>query len=197
MRNFIIDTDTASDDAVALVMALRQPDIDVKAITVVAGNVPLDMGVQNALYTVELCGADTPVYAGRAKPLLRELETAQDVHGRDGMGDIGLPLHGREPAVGTRRRQAARDNQCECRRHHPGHAGSFDQCRARFAAGARIRAACLALLYHGRHWLGTWQRDADGGIQYLGRSGGGKDRFRFRHGHNDGGLGYFLEVCYF
>ena len=41
MRNFIIDTDTASDDAVALVMALRQPDINVKAITVVAGNVPL------------------------------------------------------------------------------------------------------------------------------------------------------------
>lgn len=100
MRNFIIDTDTASDDAVALVMALRQPDIDVKAITVVAGNVPLDMGLQNALYTVELCGADTPVYAGCAKPLLRELETAQDVHGRDGLGDIGLNLRGRAPADG-------------------------------------------------------------------------------------------------
>ena len=100
MRNFIIDTDTASDDAVALVMALRQPDIEVKAITVVAGNVPLDMGIQNALYTVELCGADAPVYAGCAKPLLRDLETAQAVHGRDGMGDIGLPLHGRAPAPG-------------------------------------------------------------------------------------------------
>ncbi len=100
MRNFIIDTDTASDDAVALVMAMRQPDIDVKAITVVAGNVPLPMALQNALFTVELCGAETPVYAGCAKPLLRELETAQDVHGRDGMGDIGLPLHGREPADG-------------------------------------------------------------------------------------------------
>ncbi len=100
MRNFIIDTDTASDDAVALVMAMRQPDIDVKAITVVAGNVPLEMGLQNALYTVELCGADTPVYAGCAKPLLRELETAQDVHGRDGLGDIGLPLQGRAPARG-------------------------------------------------------------------------------------------------
>ncbi|MCY3976777.1 MAG: nucleoside hydrolase [Chloroflexi bacterium] len=100
MRNFIIDTDTASDDAVAIVMALRQPDIDVKAITVVAGNVPLPQAVQNALYTVELCGADTPVYAGCAKPLLRDLETAQDVHGRDGMGDIGLPLQGRAPANG-------------------------------------------------------------------------------------------------
>ncbi len=100
MRNFIIDSDTASDDAVALVMALRQPDIDVKAITVVAGNVPLDLGVQNALYTVALCDANTPVYAGCAKPLLRELETAQFVHGRDGMGDIGLPLAGRAPAAG-------------------------------------------------------------------------------------------------
>ncbi|MCY3780858.1 MAG: nucleoside hydrolase [Chloroflexi bacterium] len=100
MRKFIIDTDTASDDAVALVMALRHPDIDVKAITVVAGNVPLPQAVQNALYTVELCGASAPVYAGCAKPLLRELETAEDVHGNDGMGDIGLPLGGRAPAAG-------------------------------------------------------------------------------------------------
>lgn len=100
MRKFIIDTDTASDDAVALVMALRQPDIAVKAITVVAGNVPLRQATQNALYTVELCGESTPVYAGCAKPLLRQLETAQEVHGNDGMGDIGLPLRGREPAPG-------------------------------------------------------------------------------------------------
>lgn len=100
MRKFIIDTDTASDDAVALVLALRQPDIDVKAITVVAGNVPLPQGLQNALFTAELCGASVPVYAGCAKPLLRELETAEAVHGEDGMGDIGLPLCGREPAPG-------------------------------------------------------------------------------------------------
>jgi len=113
MRNFIIDTDTASDDAVALVMALRQPDIDVKAITVVAGNVPLPQGLQNALYTVELCGASVPVYAGCAKPLLRELETAEVVHGDDGMGDIGLPLVGRQPAPGHASdvlRQAVKSN---------------------------------------------------------------------------------------
>ncbi|MCY4246748.1 MAG: nucleoside hydrolase [Chloroflexi bacterium] len=100
MRKFIIDTDTASDDAVALVMALRQPDLDVKAITVVAGNVPLAQAVQNALYTVELCGSAVPVYAGCDKPLLRPLETAQEVHGDDGMGDIGLPLQDRAPATG-------------------------------------------------------------------------------------------------
>ena len=100
MRKFLIDTDTASDDAVAMCMALRHPDIEVVACTVVAGNVPLDQAVQNALYTVELCGADVPVYAGADRPMLRDLVTAQDVHGDDGMGDIGLPLNGREPTPG-------------------------------------------------------------------------------------------------
>lgn len=100
MRKFIIDTDTASDDAVALVMALQHPDIDVQAITVVAGNMPLPQAVQNAMYTVELCGKTTPVYAGCAKPIVRELGTAENVHGQDGMGDIGLPLHGYTPAEG-------------------------------------------------------------------------------------------------
>lgn len=101
MRPFFIDTDTASDDAVALLIALRHPAIDVIGIGVVAGNVPLDQGVQNALYTRELVGrADVPVYAGEAAPLAIPLDTAQNVHGRDGMGDIGLPLHGREPDTG-------------------------------------------------------------------------------------------------
>jgi purine nucleosidase len=100
-RPFFIDTDTASDDAVALVIALRHPDIDVVGIGVVAGNVPLEMAVQNALYTRELCERDdVPVYAGAHGPLMIPLETAQDVHGGDGMGDIGLPLHGRSPDDG-------------------------------------------------------------------------------------------------
>lgn len=101
MRKFLIDTDTASDDAVALVMALRHPDVQVEAITLVAGNVPIDQGVQNALYTVELSGKNTPVYVGMDRPLLRPLETAQNVHGQDGMGDAGFPLSGRKPASGN------------------------------------------------------------------------------------------------
>jgi purine nucleosidase len=100
-RPFFVDTDTASDDAVALVMALRHPDVEVVGIGIVAGNVPLDMAVQNALYTRELCGrADVPVYAGSGEPLTIPLETAQNVHGGDGMGDIGLPLRGRTPDDG-------------------------------------------------------------------------------------------------
>lgn len=100
-RPFFIDTDTASDDAVALVIALRHPDIDVVGISVVAGNVPMDFGVQNALYVAELCErTDVPVYEGEAAPLQVPLETGQYVHGHDGMGEIGLPLTGRTPASG-------------------------------------------------------------------------------------------------
>ncbi len=100
MRRFVVDTDTASDDAVALVMALRTPDVAVEALTIVAGNVPLDRCIQNALYTVELCGASVPVYAGLARPILGEPVTAEQVHGSDGLGDIGLDLTGRSPADG-------------------------------------------------------------------------------------------------
>ncbi|HEY3485431.1 MAG TPA: nucleoside hydrolase, partial [Ilumatobacteraceae bacterium] len=100
-RPFFIDTDTASDDAVALVIAFNHPDVDVVGVGVVAGNVPLDLGVQNALYVRDLCGADdVPVYAGEAAPLRLPLETGQYVHGQDGMGDIGLPLSGRSPTPG-------------------------------------------------------------------------------------------------
>src|SRR5260370_2061479 len=100
-RRFLIDTDTASDDAVALLMALRHPDVEVEAITVVAGNVPVEMGVQNALYTRDLAGAgDVPVYVGAAQPRSGPQQLAYHVHGADGMGDIGLGLHGREPAAG-------------------------------------------------------------------------------------------------
>ena len=59
-RPFLIDTDTASDDAVAIIMALRAPDVRVVAITTVAGNVPVQQSTRNALYTVELCGAKVP-----------------------------------------------------------------------------------------------------------------------------------------
>jgi len=100
MRKFLIDTDTASDDAVAMCMALRHPEIEVVGFTVVAGNVPLDQAVQNALYTVELCGESTPVFVGASVPLLRDLSTAQIVHGEDGFGDIGLDLVGRKPTPG-------------------------------------------------------------------------------------------------
>jgi purine nucleosidase len=90
-RAFLIDTDTASDDAVALIMALRAPGIQVLAITTDAGNVPVQQATRNALYTVELCGADVPVYAGADKPLVRTYQNATWFHGRDGLGDHNYP----------------------------------------------------------------------------------------------------------
>jgi len=100
MRHLLIDTDTGSDDAVALLMAMKSPEVKVEAITVVAGNVPADKALQNALYMVDLCGYKTKVYLGAEKPLIRPLFTAQFVHGDDGMGDIGLDLKGRKPLDG-------------------------------------------------------------------------------------------------
>jgi purine nucleosidase len=90
-RRFIIDSDTASDDAVALMMALRSPDVEILAITTVAGNVHVDQATRNALTVVERCNADVPVYRGLPKPLLRPASDATFFHGRDGMGDLNLP----------------------------------------------------------------------------------------------------------
>ena len=87
----LIDTDTASDDAVALIMALRSESARVIAITTVAGNVPVQQATRNALYTAELCGADTPVFQGAEKPLARPLLSAEWFHGHDGLGDHGYP----------------------------------------------------------------------------------------------------------
>lgn len=89
MKKIIIDTDTASDDAVALVMALREPALEVLAITAVAGNVTLDLATKNACLAATY--ADTylpPIYAGAERPLVRALNTATNVHGEDGMGDM-------------------------------------------------------------------------------------------------------------
>jgi purine nucleosidase len=90
-RTFLIDTDTASDDAVALIMALRAPEVRVAAITVVAGNVNVQQATRNALYTAELCGSTVPVHTGAERPLIRTYQNATWFHGRDGLGDHNYP----------------------------------------------------------------------------------------------------------
>jgi purine nucleosidase len=77
MRNFLIDTDTASDDAVAIMMALAHPDVRVIGLTTVAGNVGLEQATRNALLTAEICGADAPVFMGAGQPLTRALQDAR------------------------------------------------------------------------------------------------------------------------
>jgi purine nucleosidase len=114
-RVFLIDTDTASDDAVALMMALGAPGVEVAAITTVAGNVTLEQGTRNALYTVELCGANVPVYPGAASPLLRAHQDATWFHGEDGLGD-----HGFQPQSRRAETKHAVDAIIETVEAHPG-----------------------------------------------------------------------------
>ena len=91
MRKFLLDTDTASDDAIAIVMAHNWPDVEIIAVTIVNGNVPVKQGALNALYTIELCERATPVYIGCAQPLLRSVEYSYWFHGQDGMGNMHYP----------------------------------------------------------------------------------------------------------
>ncbi len=99
-RRFIIDTDTASDDAVALVMALRSESIHIEAITCTAGNLSLSKTTRNARLSVEFANTYKPkIYAGANRPLVRDLVVGENVHGKDGLGDMNYlePMIALEP----------------------------------------------------------------------------------------------------
>ncbi len=91
-RKIIIDTDPGQDDAVAILLALASPELEVLGLSIVAGNVPLHHTVNNALMICELAGRpDLPVYAGCDAPISRRLVTAEHVHGKTGLDGIVLP----------------------------------------------------------------------------------------------------------
>jgi purine nucleosidase len=96
-RKIIIDTDPGQDDAVAILLALASPEeLDVLGIVAVAGNIGLHHNANNARKVVELSGrTDIPVYAGCARPMRRQLVTAEHVHGDTGMNGPNLP----EPTI--------------------------------------------------------------------------------------------------
>ncbi len=115
MTKLIIDADTGSDDAVALLMAYRNlSEKDILGVTIVSGNVPLDQGLLNTIFVNELCDVNVPIYEGANKPLERDYvevykteeankialsyenysTSAQHVHGVDGLGDIGIKPKG-------------------------------------------------------------------------------------------------------
>ncbi len=88
----IIDTDPGQDDAVAILLALASPGIEVLGITAVAGNVPLALTEVNARKICELAGKpETKVYSGAIRPMVRTLVTAEHVHGRTGLDGPVLP----------------------------------------------------------------------------------------------------------
>jgi purine nucleosidase len=91
-RRLIIDTDPGIDDAVAIMLALASPELQVEAVVAVAGNVPLDVTEANARAICELSGRpDIPVFAGCARPITRPPITAEHFHGESGLGALVLP----------------------------------------------------------------------------------------------------------
>src|ERR1700716_4172493 len=91
-KKIIFDTDPGTDDALALMLALNSPELDVRAITVVPGNVTAAMGLENALRMVSLANrCDIPVASGAQHPLFQKLVTAEFWHGKNGLGNIELP----------------------------------------------------------------------------------------------------------
>lgn len=92
MKRITVDTDIGIDDALALILALKSKELRLEAVTTVSGNVHVDKCTKNALRILELMHReDVPVAKGASKPLRRELHTAEHVHGKDGLGDSGLP----------------------------------------------------------------------------------------------------------
>jgi len=91
MQKIIIDTDCGGDDAVAIAMALKDPNVKVLMLSTVVGNVPMQQATINTLTTLGYAKSyNPPVYKGCKRPLLREPLYAYETHGEDGMGDIGL-----------------------------------------------------------------------------------------------------------
>ncbi len=98
-RATIIDCDPGTDDAIALWLALASPELDLRLVSVVGGNVGLERTVANACAIVGLSGKTVPVVAGSARPLLGGFADAAYVHGDDGLGGVALPP-GKPPQPG-------------------------------------------------------------------------------------------------
>ena len=88
----IIDCDPGVDDSAALLLACQIPELDIRAVTTVAGNVGVDKTTANAKRVRKMIGADFPIYQGAEKPMFRDLVTASDFHGEDGFGGVELPI---------------------------------------------------------------------------------------------------------
>ena len=103
-RRVLLDVDTGVDDALALMLALGSPELEVVGITTVSGNVPVARTTANTLLVLDILGTPAiPVVAGAAAPLARDLITAAEVFGTDGLGDVtaGYPAASRQAAEGA------------------------------------------------------------------------------------------------
>ncbi len=99
-RKVIIDTDTGADDASALILAAKDPYIEIEGVTVLVGNVDLEQSTKNALMALEIAGCDAPVYKGSAETFDGTEKIAFSVFGSDGMGDADIIHPSREAEDG-------------------------------------------------------------------------------------------------
>ena len=107
MRKIILDCDPGHDDAVAILLAAGNPDIELLGLTTIGGNHTIDKVTHNARQVLTIAGAlDVPVYRGASRPLINDVVTAEDIHGDSGMEVHGYDLP--EPAVGVEDEHAVR-----------------------------------------------------------------------------------------
>jgi len=95
-----IDTDPGIDDALAIMLALKSPELQVVGISAVHGNIEVELGASNVLKILSLLGSDVPVWVGAPRNLIGDLRTAPFIHGKDGLGDL-LKAPGRRPESGS------------------------------------------------------------------------------------------------
>ena len=161
-RKVIIDTDPGQDDALAILLALGSPELDVLGITCVAGNVPLSYTVRNARLVCELAGRpDVAIFAGCDRPMVRKLVTAEAVHGKTGLDgpewdEPTMPVR-EEHAVAERWQPGAQPGQTGLERDRAtGVTGHFVHPQtgkkgARFTVRARRGVFVAASAIH--HWI--------------------------------------------
>jgi purine nucleosidase len=99
VQRILLDTDTAGDDTIAILMALKARSARLEGITINCGNINFDQEVENALYTIQVAGmgGKVPVYPGARHPILLDWKTVEYIHGRDGMGNSHFPKARQRP----------------------------------------------------------------------------------------------------
>src|SRR6266700_6242069 len=182
----VIDTDPGVDDALALLLAMRSPELKIEAITPVAGNVPLELTLPNALRIVEIAGrTDIPVAACAKAPLLRRLVSAAYAHGENGLGGAVFP----EPKI----KQVA-EPAAEFIRHivrkYPNEVtlitiGPLTNVATALNADPELAGMIKSLVMMGGIAF-RGEHHACGGVQHLRRSGGSTHCVPIRHSHHHG-----------
>ena len=145
-----MDCDTGTDDAIAIMLSHKLPELDLQGISTVCGNTIQDNAFWNTHRINALMGANYPVYRGAEQPLMKPLVIAEEVHGKNGLGDVQLPLP-EEPVV---RREAAWDALYACALRMPGELRLIATGPLTNVATAFIKYPALPKLLHSVLFMG-------------------------------------------